>query len=79
MWKRSLKDEILAPIDRTEKNYLNVYLAAFIILCINQTDTFEMLYSDCAIFDRNSNKTKILANEANFANLISFYENDLST
>ena len=40
---------------------------------------FRMLYSDCAIFDRNSNKTKILANEANFENLISFYENDLST
>ena len=40
---------------------------------------FRMLYSDCAIFDRNSNNTKILANEAYFENLISFYENDLST
>ena len=38
-----------------------------------------MLYSDCAIFDKNSNNTKILANEAYFENLISFYENDLST
>ena len=37
---------------------------------------FRMLYSDCAIFDRNSNNTKILANEAYFENLISFYEND---
>ena len=38
LWKRSLKDEILAPIDQTEKNHINVYLAAFIILCISQTN-----------------------------------------
>ena len=37
---------------------------------------FRMLYSDCAILDRNSNNTTILANEAYFDNLISFYEND---
>ena len=42
LWKRSLKDEILAPIDQTEKNHINVNLAAFIILCINQTNNFEM-------------------------------------
>merc|ERR1712242_298053 len=42
LWKRSLKDEILAPIDQTEKNHIDVNLAAFIILCINQTNNFEM-------------------------------------
>ena len=31
LWKRSLKDEILAPIDQTEKNHINVYLAPLIL------------------------------------------------
>ena len=42
LWKRSLKKEILAPINQNEKNHVNINLAAFILLCIDIKDVSIM-------------------------------------
>ena len=42
LWKRTLKKEILAPINQNEKNHVNINLAAFILLCIDIKDVSIM-------------------------------------
>ena len=45
LWKRSLKKEILAPINQNEKNHVNINLAAFILLCIDIKD-FSIMFDN---------------------------------